>query len=71
MENLVEVDCTKLSSKSKIFCNGNWVGVHDNPIGLVENLRMMRRNGDMSPDISVVYEVSRNEIKIYTDAGRA
>jgi len=25
----------------------------------------------MSPDISVVYEVSRNEIKIYTDAGRA
>ena len=67
----------QLAISSKIFVNGNWVGVIDNPIstdkkelGLVELLKIYRRNGIIPIYTSISFDYEHNEIHIYTDAGR-
>jgi DNA-directed RNA polymerase II subunit RPB2 len=58
---------------TKVFVNGNWVGVHRDPDELVHNLRDLRRRGDLGfvePSISIVRDIKGREVRIYTDAGR-
>ena len=45
MRNILECSPEQLGSSSKIFVNGNWVGVIDTPIELVNLLKLYRRNG--------------------------
>lgn len=49
---------------------GSWVGIHRKPMTLVKNLLDTRRNNDIAPDVSVVNDISEQELRIYTDAGR-
>ena len=37
---------------------------------MVQNIKAMRRNGDIPKDVSIVRDIVNKEIKIYTDAGR-
>ena len=57
-------------NKAKIFINGNWFGVTNNPKELTENLRNFRREGDISKEVSIAYDHIDNEIKIFSDVGR-
>ena len=75
----LKLECTTeyLSNSSKIFVNGNWIGVIDNPIstndkeyGLVEMLKLFRRNGVIPTFTSISFHYDYNEVHIYTDAGR-
>jgi DNA-directed RNA polymerase II subunit RPB2 len=74
----LKLECTTeyLSNSSKIIVNGNWVGVIDTPIsthgeiGLVEMLKLFRRNGVVPIFTSISFDYERNEVYIYTDAGR-
>ena len=69
-----------LSNSTKVFVNGNWIGVVDKPIrnstnnrndmGLVEILKLYRRNGIIPTFASISFDYENNEINIYTDAGR-
>ncbi|KAK9761178.1 DNA-dependent RNA polymerase II [Basidiobolus ranarum] len=47
-----------------------WVGVHHDPISLIDILRHFKRQGDISPEISIVYDYRDQELRIFTDAGR-
>ena len=74
---LLECAPEQLSSSSKVFVNGNWIGVIDKPIsttkdelGLVEVLKLYRRNGIMPTYSSISFDYEHNEVHIYTDAGR-
>ena len=74
----LKLECTTeyLSNSSKIIINGNWIGVIDSPIstngeiGLVEMLKLFRRNGVVPIFTSISFDYERNEVYIYTDAGR-
>jgi len=75
----LKLECTTeyLSNSSKIFINGNWIGVIDSPIstndkeiGLVEMLKLFRRNGVVPIFTSISFDYEHNEINIYTDSGR-
>lgn len=74
----LKLECTTeyLSNSSKIIVNGNWIGVIDSPIsthgevGLVEMLKLFRRNGVVPIFTSISFDYERNEVYIYTDAGR-
>jgi DNA-directed RNA polymerase II subunit RPB2 len=75
----LKLECTTeyLSNSSKIFVNGNWIGSIDNPIstnnkelGLVEMLKLFRRNGVVPTFTSISFDYEHNEVYIYTDAGR-
>jgi DNA-directed RNA polymerase II subunit RPB2 len=70
MELLLECTPEYLGNTSKIFVNGNWIGVIDNPLELVKMLKLYRRNGIIPTFVSISFNYQNNEINIYTDVGR-
>ena len=74
---LLECTSEQLSCSSKVFVNGNWIGTIDKPIstnnnemGLVEVLKLYRRNGIIPTYTSISFDYEHNEVQIYTDSGR-
>ena len=75
----LKLECSSeyLANNTKVIVNGNWIGVIDNPIsygdsghGLVEMLKLFRRNGVIPTFTSISFDYEHNEVYIYTDAGR-
>ena len=82
---ILECHTEYLANSTKVLVNGNWIGVVDKPInsetnlinkndmeniGLVELLKLYRRNGIIPIFTSISFDYEHNEINIYTDAGR-
>ena len=44
--------CVLVFQTTKVFVNGVWVGIHRNPTMLVQTLRQMRRQVDISTEVS-------------------
>jgi DNA-directed RNA polymerase II subunit RPB2 len=59
-----------VTSATKIFVNGRWVGIHRQPDHLVDTLRSLRRRNEFQFEVSIVRDIRDQEIRIYTDAGR-
>lgn len=55
---------------TKILVNGAWIGVTSDPIRIVQILKQFRRHGEIDAEISIVFDIKENEIKINSDAGR-
>lgn len=72
LESLFEINAEQLASNTatKVFLNGNWIGVHENASQLVRQLRMMRKENYIDHEVSIVRDIPAREIKIYSDAGR-
>ena len=70
MKSLLECDADYLAASTKVFLNGNWIGVVDEPVGIVSQLRLYRRNGILPVFTSLSFDYKNNEITIYTDSGR-
>ena len=67
---LEEVDLIELSDCTKIFVNGEWIGIHHDPHQVVSRLREERRNGMLHVHTAVIWNVAYHEINICTDGGR-
>jgi len=67
---LTECSPTAIAQSSKVFVNGNWIGVLDNPIQTINNLKLFRRNGIIPVYTSISFSYESNIIYIYTDGGR-
>ena len=67
---LESCSCQMLSVLTKMFVNGFWVGGVENPLGIVEHIKLHRRNGLIPPLVSVYFNIQQNTIFVYTDAGR-
>ena len=59
-----------VSDSVKVFVNGDWYGQSFDPKNLIDNLKMLRRNGTLNPFISIAWYIQYNEIQIWTDGGR-
>jgi len=70
MRILLECSPEQLGVSSKVFVNGIWIGAVDDPIGIVSALKLYRRNGIIPTYTSISFDYQRNEVYIYTDAGR-
>ena len=70
MKLLTECETEYIYHNSKIFVNGNWIGVIDNPIEFVNNMRLFRRNGIIPIYTSIAFNYKENIIYIYCDSGR-
>lgn len=70
MKLLLECSPEYLGNSSKIVVNGNWIGVIDAPLDLVNMLKLYRRNGIIPTYTSISFDYSKNEVNIYTDSGR-
>lgn len=69
-ENLEEIKPQIIPHATKIFVNGNWIGIHRDPNELVRTLRSLRRCVDVDAEVSVIRDIMAKELRIYTDAGR-
>ena len=69
-ENLSELHPRNIPGKAKIFVNGSWVGIHNDPEQLISILRKKRRKCVLSKEVSLVRDYANKEIRIYTDSGR-
>jgi len=69
-DTLEIISCKDLTTKTKVFVNGNWQGVHPDPDSLMTKLRALRRNNSIDYEVSIVRDIKEREIRIYTDAGR-
>ena len=59
-----------LASSTKVFVNGNWIGVLDNPVHSTNILKLFRRNGVIPVFTSISFSYESNILYIYTDSGR-
>lgn len=67
----LERGCNYQQVKSdKVFLNGQWIGNHNTPLELLTNIRGMRRNNQIPKEYSILRDIDKREIKIYTDGGR-
>lgn len=55
---------------TRIFVNGVWVGVHQNPGAIANTMKTLRRKGDISAEVSITRDIRSKELRILTDAGR-
>jgi len=58
-------------NKTRIFLNGELVGLHDKPKELVAELRKKRRHGEIKKQVNIIYYDDTNEIYLNSDQGRA
>jgi DNA-directed RNA polymerase II subunit RPB2 len=66
------VECTPnyISKCSKIFVNGKWIGIIEEPIHFVNKFKLYRRNGIIPIYTSISFDYRRKVVNIYTDSGR-
>ena len=59
-----------ISQITRVFVNGYWAGMVEDPIQMVNYIKLFRRNGLLPIYISVSFDITQNTIFIYTDGGR-
>ncbi|MBN1389781.1 MAG: DNA-directed RNA polymerase subunit B [Candidatus Thermoplasmatota archaeon] len=66
----------ELTDESRVYLNGNLIGIHHDPVGLVESIRKRRRQGflampqEKSHEINVRYNQQIHSVMINCDDGR-
>jgi len=59
-----------LSQYTKVFVNGYWAGVVEDPYHCVNYVKFFRRNGLLPLTMSILFDIQQNTIQIYSDEGR-
>jgi DNA-directed RNA polymerase II subunit RPB2 len=59
-----------MANKVKVFINGSWVGITENPIELYESMKDRKYRGIINIYTSIVFDFRLLEIRICNDAGR-
>jgi DNA-directed RNA polymerase II subunit RPB2 len=67
VQNLTALD---MYEKTKVFINGAWVGISENPVELYQMLKEKKYMGIINVYTSVVFDYKFNEIRVCNDAGR-
>ena len=57
--------------KTKIYINGELLGSCKDPVTFTQQMREIRRNGEVSHEMNITYYEDNNEIYIFNDPGRA
>jgi DNA-directed RNA polymerase II subunit RPB2 len=70
VESLEEMSSAHLATATRVFVNGVWVGIHSDPVYLVNALKMLRRSLEIEKEVSIVRDIREKEIRIQSDAGR-
>ena len=59
-----------VSNNCKIFINGKWIGIHQEPVKLTKLLKLFRQNSYINIFTSIVLNNRSLELSILTDGGR-
>ena len=69
LKKFEDIDFTDID-KTKVFVNGDWLGITNDSINLYNYLRKQKLTGSINIYSSVSYNDIMNELYVYTDAGR-
>lgn len=58
------------TQETRVYVNGDLIGLHERPRELVEEIRQRRRSGLLSHEVNIRYDDNMNEIIINCDEGR-
>ena len=67
---LDEIVNRDLPNSTKLFVNGEWIGIHTQPVELYNLLKLLKLNSFIHPHTSISWKQSTNEFFIFTDGGR-
>jgi len=70
VKDLRDIPPEKLSEYTKVFINGEWLGVINDPQKLYIELKKKKVNGDIENTTSIVFDIEHNELRIHCDGGR-
>jgi DNA-directed RNA polymerase II subunit RPB2 len=60
----------QMYEKTKVFINGAWIGITDEPSDLYTSLKDKKYRGIINVYTSIVFDYRRNEIRVCNDSGR-
>ena len=65
-------DCTvdEVVGKVKVFINGNWIGISEEPIKFYTEIKEMKHAGIINIYTSIIFDYRYKEIRICNDSGR-
>ena len=61
----------RVATKSRVFVDGALIGLVDDPEGLVQRIRQMRRQSLISTEVNCSHKTFNGDVIIHTDRGRA
>lgn len=72
--NTQDIPIDQIGKYTKIFLNGEWIGLTNKPKQLYQELKNMKYNGEIDIHTSIVHEIKSEieskELKVYCDGGR-
>jgi len=60
----------QMYDKTKVFINGSWIGISEDPLNLYNMLKDKKHRGIINIYVSIVFDYKRNEIRVCNDGGR-
>jgi len=70
IDDITSVPVVALSNYTKVFLNGEWLGITNDSIKLVKLLKDMKLNNQISNTAGITHNIRDREIKVYCDGGR-
>jgi DNA-directed RNA polymerase beta subunit len=59
-----------LNKKVKVFINGCWVGITDQPMDLYNDMKEKKYSGIINIYTSIIFDINNKEIRVCNDGGR-
>ena len=70
MTPIDDVPPLALYNKVKVFINGSWVGITEEPVKLYRYLKEKKWNGIINIYTSIIFDYKKKEIRVCNDGGR-
>jgi DNA-directed RNA polymerase II subunit RPB2 len=70
IRSMSSVSFIELANYTKVFINGDWIGITDNAIELEKIFRSKKRKGEIDVNIGIVNNITQQELRINIDGGR-
>jgi DNA-directed RNA polymerase II subunit RPB2 len=67
---ITELSAKDLYDKVKVFINGTWVGITEDPVNLYTSLKLKKQKGIINIYTSIVFDYKNQEIRVCNDSGR-
>jgi DNA-directed RNA polymerase II subunit RPB2 len=70
IKDIQELEAIDMFDKVKVFINGAWVGISENPLELYTMLKDKKYKGIINIYTSIIFDYKMKEIRVCNDAGR-
>jgi DNA-directed RNA polymerase II subunit RPB2 len=70
IKDIQELEAIDMFDKVKVFINGAWVGISENPLELYTMLKNKKYKGIINVYTSIIFDYKMKEIRVCNDAGR-